>query len=183
MWIKVFLCNCIVGTEDTLKCRQLFIINVCLLLFAGSYIVIHEPEYAVSAGNKTLLCTMAIYDTSWTIAPIPRERPRTNGTQHSFVSNGNTTSLHCINSGHEPTCIEEESNGARRSSLQIFATLVWTLTSAFSSLDSSNSCRKSRSCSPDKLSACFSEVTNFESTVECALNMIPILSTTATNEI
>lgn len=62
------------------------------------------------------------------------------------------------------TCIEDESSGANRSSLPIFATFVWTLTRALSSFDSSNCCRKSKSCSLDKLSVSFSEDKSFEST-------------------
>lgn len=64
------------------------------------------------------------------------------------------------------TCIDDERSGATRSSLPIFAILLWTLTSAFSSFDSRSVCRKPKSCSPDKLSASLSDVTSLESTIK-----------------
>lgn len=64
---------------------------------------------------------------------------------------------------HKQTCIEEDNNGARRSSLPILATLLCTFTKAFNSFDSSNVWRKFNSCSPDRLSASLSDVIKRES--------------------
>lgn len=100
---------------------------------------------------------MVICDTAMTVGPRLPGRPKS--ILIIFQK------LHPFRKG-PPTCIEEESSGASRSSLPILATFVCTLTNAFNSFDSSNCCRKSKSCSPDKLSASFNEDTNLERTVE-----------------
>lgn len=59
--------------------------------------------------------------------------------------------------------VELERTGASRSSRTSRATLVWTLTNAFSSLDSKRALRNSISRSCDKLPASFKELISFES--------------------
>lgn len=66
---------------------------------------------------------------------------------------------------NEFTCMAVDNKGARRSSFPIRPTFVCTLTSALSSLDSSSCCKKPSSCSPDRLSASFNDVTSLDSTV------------------
>lgn len=61
-----------------------------------------------------------------------------------------------------PTIAEVDSMGAKRSSLPTLATLLWTLTRALSSLDSSKALRKSISWSFDRLSASFRDVISLE---------------------
>lgn len=61
------------------------------------------------------------------------------------------------------TCAEVDNTGASRSSRPTLATFVCTLTSAFSSLDSSNAFRKSISWSLDRLSDSLSVVISLES--------------------
>lgn len=64
--------------------------------------------------------------------------------------------------GRHITCPEVESTGASRSSRPTLATLVCTLTSAFSSFDSSKALRKSISWSLERFSASFSDVMSFD---------------------
>lgn len=69
-------------------------------------------------------------------------------------------------------CIELDISGAHFSSLLTFPTLLCTFTNALISLDSNKLCRKLSSCSLDKLSVSFNDVTNFDKTVttKCAFN-------------
>lgn len=63
------------------------------------------------------------------------------------------------------TCNELDISGASLSSFPTFATLLCTFTKALSSFDSSKVCKKSNSCSLDKLSVSFSEFTSFDRAV------------------
>lgn len=62
------------------------------------------------------------------------------------------------------TCIEVDMSGAHFSSLITLPTLLCTFTNAFISFDSNRFFRKPSSCSLDKLSASFNDVTNFDKT-------------------
>lgn len=56
--------------------------------------------------------------------------------------------------------------GANFSSLLTLPTLLCTLTNAFISFDCNRFCKNRSSCSLDKLSASFNDVTSFDKTVE-----------------
>lgn len=63
------------------------------------------------------------------------------------------------------TCNELDISGASLSSFPTFATLLCTFTKALSSFDSSKVCKKTNSCSLDKLSVSLSELTSFDRAV------------------
>lgn len=148
-------------------CTQNFIL---LSICANAACLFALPVNAAFAINKIFLYIMVIYGNAVIIVPKLLVLPVSLYAQKSnIIFLAEMTNISCWNwivhlSLLSCTCIELDIIGENFSSLTTLPTLLCTLTKAFISLDSNKFCRKLSSCSLDKLSASFNDVTNFNKT-------------------